>query len=141
MDFEVPGKPVGQGSMRDYGYGITHSNPNLQPWRERVGWQARHRLPPGWDLDGPMAVDAWFHLPRPKHHYRANGDLKPAAPWWPVSRAAGDVDKHARALLDALTGVVWADDSQVVQLHAEKTYDDGAGPRLVCTVQHLTEKG
>ena len=39
-----------------------------------------------------------------------------------------DVDKLARAALDALTGVLWADDSQVVSLHAQKEYAGEAQP-------------
>ena len=38
-----------------------------------------------------------------------------------------DVDKLARAVLDAMTGVVFRDDAQVVKLEVEKQYSAMAG--------------
>jgi len=46
-----------------------------------------------------------------------------------------DVDKLARALLDALTGVAYGDDAQVVEMHVCKTYGDDA--RTTVTVKAL----
>jgi Holliday junction resolvase RusA-like endonuclease len=36
------------------------------------------------------------------------------------------VDKLTRSLLDACTGIVWEDDSQVVELQVLKAYSDEA---------------
>jgi len=33
-----------------------------------------------------------------------------------------DIDKYARATIDSLTGVLFADDAQVVELHVKKEY-------------------
>jgi crossover junction endodeoxyribonuclease RusA len=38
-----------------------------------------------------------------------------------------DIDKVCRAVLDALTGILYRDDAQVVALSAVKTYADGYG--------------
>ena len=138
FSFEVPGKPVPQGSMRSFGHGrMVHSNhQELLPWRAHVAAIADQHVPPMWDTTGPMRVEATFWLPRPKNHHGSKG-LKPSAPWWPTGRV-GDVDKYARALLDALTDAgVWVDDSQVVLLTAEKSYGP---PALWCAIQHLTER-
>ena len=40
------------------------------------------------------------------------------------TRGYGDLDNHVKAVLDALNGVVWQDDSQVVELHAFKHKGD-----------------
>lgn len=80
-------------------------------------------------FDGPVSVTVQFYLPRPKslarkveHHLK-----KP------------DVDKLARCLLDALTGVLIPDDRCVVELHAAKTYSTPpAEPRADVTVHALT---
>jgi crossover junction endodeoxyribonuclease RusA len=45
----------------------------------------------------------------------------------------GDLDNVLKAGLDALNGVAWGDDSQVVELHAVR-FDDKASPRLEVTV-------
>jgi Holliday junction resolvase RusA-like endonuclease len=41
--------------------------------------------------------------------------------WYPAVKQP-DVDKLQRGLFDALTGIVWVDDSQVVFVHANKNY-------------------
>lgn len=46
----------------------------------------------------------------------------------------GDLDNVLKAALDALNGVAWADDSQVVELHAKRR-DDKHNPRLEVLVE------
>lgn len=41
----------------------------------------------------------------------------------------GDLDNVLKALLDSLNGVLWVDDSQIVELHAYR-YDDRHNPRV-----------
>lgn len=138
--FEVPGKPVPQGSTRCYNNRVVYDNrKELRVWRASITLHAMSQCPKHWDSSGPMTVEAVFHMPRPAGHYGAKG-LKPSAPWWPTFRP-GDIDKTTRALLDSLTDAgVWGDDSQVVQLAAEKRYDDDGPGRLTCTVTRLTER-
>lgn len=66
-------------------------------------------------LDGPVAVELLFLIPRPKTVVRQ----------YPTGRYEGDLDKHARAILDAMTGIVYKDDSQVVDMPVKKRYTDG----------------
>ncbi len=54
---------------------------------------------------------------RPKSHMRKSG-VKPDAPQFPRC----DVDNAAKAVLDALNGVAWEDDSQVCSLTVAKHY-------------------
>ena len=58
---------------------------------------------------------------RPKSHLRKSG-VKPDAPSIPRP----DVDNAAKAVLDALNGVAWEDDSQVERLGVEKSYGQEA---------------
>jgi crossover junction endodeoxyribonuclease RusA len=72
-----------------------------------------------------MRLDLVFWFARPASHYGTkNGALylKPSAPAQPVSARLGDVDKLSRAVLDALTGVAYLDDRQVILLQASKGY-------------------
>ena len=61
-------------------------------------------------LTGPVEVLLHFELARPKSARRLLPSTKP------------DLDKLARAVLDALTGVVFKDDAQVVDLRVTKRY-------------------
>ena len=65
-------------------------------------------------FDGPVRCRLKFLLPRPKTVVRQR----------PTGRFDGDIDKHVRSVLDALTGIAYKDDSQVVEVSASKYYTD-----------------
>jgi Holliday junction resolvase RusA-like endonuclease len=62
-----------------------------------------------------------FYLSRPKAHRGAKG-LKPSAPHHHTTKP--DTTKLLRCLEDALTNVIWRDDTQVVRQHVSKNYGD-----------------
>lgn len=78
---------------------------------------------------GTAVVVQWtFYMPRPQGHYgtgRNAGVLKPRAPLYPVT--AADVDKMVRCAQDALTGVVYDDDRQVIGGAPWKFYAEEPG--------------
>jgi Holliday junction resolvase RusA-like endonuclease len=49
-------------------------------------------------------------------------------------RRAGDADNALKALLDALNGLLWVDDSQIEELHLWRR-DDKARPRVELVVR------
>lgn len=56
----------------------------------------------------------------------------------PTKHGTGDVDKLARAVLDALEGIAYANDAQVCALDARKEFDHGGqGPGVYITVTDL----
>jgi crossover junction endodeoxyribonuclease RusA len=124
LEFDADGRPRTQGShlaQRDARTGRVRVAPvqeqDLKLWRGRIrtaatlafvdaGYPRAH--------PGPCLVLARFRLVRPQ--YLADTlDDKPAT-------VVPDVDKLERALLDALTGLAWADDSQVIGTTMVKSY-------------------
>lgn len=88
---------------------MVESSKAVKPWRVDVAWAAREAfLTP---FDGPVRLELGFVMPRPKSAPKRS---TPAA----VKRP--DLDKLVRAVMDAVTGVVVVDDSQVVHLVATK---------------------
>ena len=74
-------------------------------------------------IRGPVAMTVHFIRARPKGHYRTGRYshlLKDASPEYPI--VAPDVSKLVRAVEDAIKGVIWGDDSQVVNHVASKRY-------------------
>ena len=71
-------------------------------------------------LEQPLWVVFGFTFRRPKGHTRKDGTLRKSAPLWPAVRP--DTTKLVRAVEDALTGIVWADDALIVDQQACKTY-------------------
>jgi crossover junction endodeoxyribonuclease RusA len=74
-----------------------------------------------WHAKIPVHLETEFLFKRPKSHLRTNGKLKPSAPIHCTSRV-GDIEKLIRAVADALTGVAYEDDSQIVSLTSLRRY-------------------
>lgn len=127
LEFTVLGTPSPQGSKRHVGKGVmVESSKTLRPWRDLVAWTAREAHRPDPPFDGPVNLNLTFTLKRPRAHYRTgkhHAELRSDAPVFHPKKP--DLDKLARAIMDALTTAsVWKDDSQVATLHARKTYGD-----------------
>lgn len=102
------GEPVPQGSLSFFKGRAVHTNHKyLHPWRNKIAEELRPRLLVS---DGPVEVDLRFTIRRPRTVTRSDPTVRP------------DLDKLVRAVLDALTGVAYEDDSQVIRLSASKRY-------------------
>lgn len=135
MVLEIPGKPRTQGSLTLWRGGDgkerakhdahTMNHRNLVVGLARQAWGQRAPLP------GDVAVHIVATFARPAAHYGTGRNaqvLKPGAPARPTNRAAGDVDKVARLVLDGLdVAGVYGDDAQVAVLRVEKEYGPTEG--------------
>ena len=134
LAFDVPGVPAPKGSLRAFSRGkhvalVWNNADKVRPWMSSISLAARDAG--ATPVEGPVSVGVTFRLPRPKGHYGAKG-LKASAPLWPSKKP--DVDKLVRALLDALTGIAWGDDAQVVSVSASKVYAGPTGPGAFVSV-------
>lgn len=68
----------------------------------------------------PLAVAITFRLNRPGGHWAKRGGLKSSAPMAPCVKP--DLDKLVRSTLDALSGVLFDDDSRIVETTSRKQY-------------------
>ena len=118
----ITGDPATQGSTRAFVVAgrarVVHDNAKTKPWRQTIAQEVRRRLAGRYASQGPVLVTADFIIPRPPSHWRKDGTPRKGAPAYPRL----DADKLGRALLDALTGVAYTDDSQVTQLMVTKWY-------------------
>lgn len=121
VDFFVAGTPKPQGSKRGFVHPSTKrvilteaAGGALKDWRHDVKLTAMSRMSSKTMITPPTAVRMMveFVLPRPVSLPKT----KPT----PLAVKKPDTDKLLRAIGDALTGVVYADDSQVVSLYADK---------------------
>lgn len=114
MKIEVHGVPVPQGSkviMR--GRLVDVRSKDLKAWRRAIAYAATNTHDPI-ETDA-VRVALTFYLPRPKTVIRKYPSVRP------------DLDKLARACLDALTGIAYLDDSQVCDLTLHKRYQNEGG--------------
>lgn len=105
----IPGRSFSQ---------IVDANPKAEGWKKTVAKTARYTLIGKPPLTGPLGVRMVFTVERPKSVRRRFPTVKP------------DVLKLARSTEDALTGIVWVDDAQIVREIIEKRY----GPEPGCEV-------
>lgn len=105
--------------------------------KETTAWTNEFRavlVKNGWGTPGAGAfhVHLYVYKQRPKSHYSGRGEnaaiRKECASEKCLVRP--DLDKVARAALDAMTGYVYFDDSQVVQLDTEKHWAGRHGVRV-----------
>jgi Holliday junction resolvase RusA-like endonuclease len=120
IEFTVYGRPQPQGSSRAFtpkGWKrpvITSDNPKLKSWRQEASIAALTAMR-GKEMlvrPTPVFLEATFYFARPASlsKKRILPTVKP------------DCDKLARGLFDSITGIVFEDDSQVVELLAKKGY-------------------
>ncbi len=130
ISFRVHGLPIPQGSTRVWmvkGRPITTSSAKgLSGWRRLVADVAQNYAPAE-PWVGPVGIELHFGLPKPKSAPKRKRV-------WPDKRP--DLDKLTRAVLDALTYVVFADDSQVIEIRASKDY---GAPGVVVEVRRILE--
>lgn len=125
VEFFVPGKPQPQGSKTKTRWSMFEDNPNVGPWRERVALVAHEEMKDRVQLVGvPVVIGVEFIMPRPTSTPKG---------WTPPALKKPDQDKLIRAIGDALTGIVYKDDSQVTThlLHKRLAeLGEGTGARI-----------
>jgi Holliday junction resolvase RusA-like endonuclease len=136
ISFTVLGTARPEGSTKAFMVGgkphITHANAKMLPWRQEVGWCALRALAE-LNAEQPWAgkhvpVRVWYHF-----YFRKPLSV-PKRRLWPVVKP--DWDKIARAATDALTGILYHDDAQVVFGTVIKEY--GLPERAEITVEILS---
>jgi Holliday junction resolvase RusA-like endonuclease len=133
ISITIPGKPVAK--ARPF---VTKAGVTFTP-KKTANWEAYAKLSASQAMQGRPATDrpvkvaiAAFYIPAaswPKWK-REKADAGEIA-----HTAKPDIDNIAKACKDALNGVVWMDDSQVIRLECTKSYSDSE--RVEITVTEL----
>lgn len=130
VQFVAYGTPQPKGSTRAFVRGgraiVTSDNPKVKAWQNVVAKSAKLAYPQT-TFDGAVSVFARFSLPHPTTgKRRLHHTTRP------------DLDKLLRAVGDSLSGVLWKDDAQIVNLEGTKEYaDPGDPPRVVVLVTEV----
>lgn len=129
----IPGRPAPKGSLTCVGrpggrHQLIEDNKRTKPWRNTIAAAIREQWPHDQHAAPyqPIGAEVTTSHERPAGHYgsgRNAQQLKADADPWPVTRTAGDLDKLARLVLDAIQDTdVLPDDAQVCELHSRKVY-------------------
>jgi len=128
ITIEVPGIPKPGGSKKAFVIGgkarITDAGgESTKIWRQDVRNEGQKVMKGIGLIAEPIAVEVSFYMPRPKAHYRTGkfaGQLKTTAPFKHTKKP--DATKLWRSTEDALTGIVWTDDSAIYRQTICKYY-------------------
>jgi Holliday junction resolvase RusA-like endonuclease len=112
VTFHVPGKPQGKARPR-FGRGHVYTPTETLTAEGNIAWAFQQTGYPKVDV-GPVFLDVVVVLDRPRSHFTKAGDLNAAgrANWWCIRKPDGD--NSIKLIMDALNGVAYRDDVQVV---------------------------
>lgn len=120
LTFRVPGDPLPKGSTKAFVVAgkarTTSATKGLKEWENRVALFCPAGRP---YFHGAVSIRVHFNLTRPKSVKAIDHVTKP------------DLDKLARAVGDALTGICYRDDSQINESHWRKDYATGAAVQII----------
>lgn len=142
LAIQVHGKAVPQGSKTAYVRGghavvVDQAKERLEPWREKIGNVALRNFE-GPRISGPVKVSFVIVKVRPKSHFTSRGFLSSVGAAIRQKLAPGsapDLGKLERGIEDALTGIVYDDDSLIVWRDSRKVW--GTTERVLIYVWEL----
>jgi len=126
---------------------LASNQKTLKPWMTNVSTRMQAAYTSG-PIKASFVLTGAFYMPRPAQHYslrhgekyrdgdgyvikerfkRVNPNTKP------------DVDKLIRAILDSGEGIIWQNDSQVININMPKRYANGQAG-VICKVWVLDEQ-
>lgn len=136
---DIPGKAQPAGSKRGFVNPktgrviITDAAAKSRPWKAVVSDYAQQAMGGEAPLEGPLSVRMTFFEMRPKGHFNSKGQLNAQGQRNPFPAKKPDLLKLARAVEDALTGIVYRDDAQIVEEKLVKAY--GTSDHVIVTVK------
>jgi len=137
LQFFVPGIPRPGGSKRAFairkkdgsiGVRVADMGGNLtMTWRSTVADFARQAMQSHEPFTQAIVLEVLFRMPRPKAHFsHRTGEVSFRYELCLCTKRP-DATKLLRAVEDALSGIVWHDDAQIVKQYVWKFYDVNPG--------------
>jgi Holliday junction resolvase RusA-like endonuclease len=130
--FNVPGKPKGKGRPRFARRGNfvkTYTDSKTADYEAQIKVAATAAMGSSEPLESPVSVYLYIRVPIPasasKKAKKAmlSGEVRPTK--------KPDIDNIAKSYLDALNGIVYLDDTQVISLHCTKVYSSDPGVNVM----------
>lgn len=150
LTFTVPGTPAPGGSKNAFAMrrrdgtlvmrgnapiiNIVDAGKGNKEWRKLVAAMTRKAMGSEKPFAGPVSLDIAFTFERPASHYRGESklnSLRNSAPNFRTQKP--DALKLARSTEDAMTGIVYVDDAQVVELFVTKAWGSESGAEITVT--------
>ena len=128
IHFQVEGDPKGKGRPRFSRAGKftrVYTDKQTLDYEAVIKFFAAQAMGSTDPLETPVSVFLYIRLPVPQSYSKKRTEACLAGAERPAKKP--DIDNVAKCFLDAMNGVVYLDDTQVVDLHIKKLYSAVAG--------------
>ncbi|WP_162985591.1 RusA family crossover junction endodeoxyribonuclease [Virgibacillus halodenitrificans] len=142
IEFIIPGQPVAQARPRagkiqrgkKRGQTVLYDPQESKNYKNYVSIIAKQHAPKI-PFEGALQVSIKIYRQIPKSTTKKDRALFLAGIKRPVTKA--DTSNYVKGIEDALNGIIYKDDSQIVDLYAAKYYSDN--PRVEISVREIDE--
>jgi Holliday junction resolvase RusA-like endonuclease len=117
--YSVEGDPVGKQRPR-FSRGRTYTPKKTVDYEKQIADKAREAMGSSEPLETPIAIFIWINHAIPASYSKKRKEACLNGLEWPKKP---DLDNVAKVYLDAMNGIVYKDDVQVVKLRVTKRYD------------------
>ena len=130
----IDGEPTAKGRPRFTRRGHTYTPKKTADYEKHIKAELIEQQAKPFEKETPLRVEVTFYKgylkswTKKQIHQAKDGSLMP------VKRP--DLDNYTKAILDGANGLLWHDDSQIVDLLLYKRYDET--PRVEITVKEIS---
>ena len=128
LTFEVPGDPHGKGRpkfARRGNFVQTYTDKKTTSYEDLVRFHANIAMVDLAPLESAVAVYIYIKLAVPKSYSKKRTEACLSGLERPTKKP--DWDNVAKSICDAMNGIVYMDDTQIVDAHVTKVYAANAG--------------
>lgn len=120
MTFRVYGEPVAKARPRFTRQGRTYTPKRTHDYESEVAMMAKAAMGSSEPLETPVTVCVYATFPIPQSYSKKRTEACLNGSERHIKRP--DLDNCVKAITDGMNGIVYKDDSQIVNLHAKKVY-------------------
>jgi len=126
VQFVIPGPPVSKGRPRFTKQGYAYTPKKTKDAEVKVMVAANLAMKEALPSNEPIRIKLTFFMSIPKSYpEKQKGKLRLE----PIHTKRPDLDNLIKLILDALNGICWVDDSQIISISAIKLYATDDIPR------------
>jgi Holliday junction resolvase RusA-like endonuclease len=134
IHFQVEGDPKGKGRPRFSRVGSftkVYTDKQTLTYEAMIATFAKQAMGGTEPLKTPVSVFLYVRLPIPQSYPKKRREACLSGVEMPCKKP--DIDNIAKTYLDAMNGVIFVDDTQVIDLHVKKLYSEKAGVDVMVT--------
>jgi Holliday junction resolvase RusA-like endonuclease len=124
LQFSIPITPVPKGRPRLSRFG-TYTPEKTKRFENDVRLLVKSLIGNQQPLETPIEVFLYFRLPVPQSYSKKRTEACLSGSEKPSKKP--DLDNLAKGVMDAFNGLIYKDDSQIVEMHLTKVYDVKTG--------------